>query len=323
MKLRNIITNEVIKGSATGTLDDLESPQVEPGTILEVTHIAVENRTTAYTRLVIGVADGLSFYEKEEEDSPAADNIYWTKSKFLIPAGKKLRARLTGCSSGDDLHMTYEGFLWRVDYFRENHMTEIGRPPPHKLTHQDAGRDEISVTGLSGLLADDQHVLDTEVLAVAAAKTHGTTHFPNGSDPVGLPKFSANKNGVDQVIGDSSFTKVTFGTEVFDVGGAYDAVNSRWVPGIIGIVQVSVETWWDSFGAGALPQLLIYLNGTIYRRLIFLGAGTGNICLRLTTLVPIAAITDYIEAYVYQDTGINRTITGDIHYSWFEGHVLG
>ncbi len=115
MKLRNIITDEVIKGSAGGTYDDLESPQVEPGTILEVRHVAVENRTTAYTRLVIGVADGLSFFQKEEEDSPAANNIYWTSSYFLIPAGKKLRARLTGCLSGDDLHMSYEGFLYEVD----------------------------------------------------------------------------------------------------------------------------------------------------------------------------------------------------------------
>lgn len=114
MKLRDIITDEVIKGSATGTLDDLESPLVEPGTILEVRHVAVENRTNAYTRLVVGVADGLSFFQKEEEDSPAANNIYWTKSKFLIPAGKKLRARLTGCTAADELHMTYEGYLWET-----------------------------------------------------------------------------------------------------------------------------------------------------------------------------------------------------------------
>ena len=115
MKLRDVVTDEVIKGSAAGTTDDLESPQVEPGTILEVRHVAVENRTTAYTRLVIGVADGNSFYHKEEEDSPAANNLYWTRSKFLIPAGKKLRARLTGCTAGDNLHMTYEGYLWGVD----------------------------------------------------------------------------------------------------------------------------------------------------------------------------------------------------------------
>lgn len=113
MKLHNIVTDEVFKGAA-GTTDDLESPQVEPGFLLEVRHVAVENRTTAYTRLIIGVADGLSFFQKEEEDSPQPNNLYWTASYFLIPAGKKLRARLTGCTAGDNLHMTYEGYLWEV-----------------------------------------------------------------------------------------------------------------------------------------------------------------------------------------------------------------
>jgi len=115
MKLKDIITDEAIKTSSAADYDDLESSQVEPGTILEIRHVAVENRTNAYTRLVIGVADGLSFFQKEEEDTPAANNIYWTRSYFLIPAGKKLRARLTGCISGDDLHMCYEGFLYEVD----------------------------------------------------------------------------------------------------------------------------------------------------------------------------------------------------------------
>ena len=115
MKLTDIITDEVIKGSAASGTNDLESRLVEPGTILEVRHVAVENRTNAYTRLVIGVADGLSFFQKEEEDSPAANNLYWTRSKFLIPAGKKLRARLTGCTSGDVLNMTYEGYLWETE----------------------------------------------------------------------------------------------------------------------------------------------------------------------------------------------------------------
>lgn len=43
----------------------------------------------------------------------------------------------------------------------------------HHIEHENEGSDEIDVAGLSGLLADDQHVLDAEVLAVAAAATHG------------------------------------------------------------------------------------------------------------------------------------------------------
>lgn len=41
----------------------------------------------------------------------------------------------------------------------------------HKTSHQDGGDDEVVVTSLSGLAADDQHVLDAEVTAVAIAST--------------------------------------------------------------------------------------------------------------------------------------------------------
>jgi hypothetical protein len=39
-------------------------------------------------------------------------------------------------------------------------------PSAHAASHQNGGGDEISVAALSGLLADDQHVLDAEVTAV-------------------------------------------------------------------------------------------------------------------------------------------------------------
>lgn len=44
-----------------------------------------------------------------------------------------------------------------------------GAPGAHKTSHENEGADEISVAGLSGLLADDQHVLDTEVTTVIEA----------------------------------------------------------------------------------------------------------------------------------------------------------
>ncbi len=42
-------------------------------------------------------------------------------------------------------------------------VTGSNPPQAHAASHQNAGGDEISVAGLSGLLADDQHVLDAEV----------------------------------------------------------------------------------------------------------------------------------------------------------------
>lgn len=63
----------------------------------------------------------------------------------------------------------------------------------HKARHQDGGADEINLTGLSGLLVDDQHVLDAEVTAVAVAKDtlHANTILKADSDhtPIQLAIF--------------------------------------------------------------------------------------------------------------------------------------
>lgn len=58
--------------------------------------------------------------------------------------------------------------------------------PIHVARHENGGLDEISVTGLSGLLADDQHVLDAEVLAVAAPLIHASRHQDTGADEINL-----------------------------------------------------------------------------------------------------------------------------------------
>jgi len=60
----------------------------------------------------------------------------------------------------------------------------------HKARHQDTGADEISVAGLAGLLADDQHVIDAEVLLVAAALVHAARHQNGGDDEISVAGLS-------------------------------------------------------------------------------------------------------------------------------------
>lgn len=47
-----------------------------------------------------------------------------------------------------------------------DHSNSLDHAENHKTRHQDGGADEISVTALSGTLADDQHVIDAEVTTV-------------------------------------------------------------------------------------------------------------------------------------------------------------
>lgn len=96
------------------TQEDIDDERVPNDYRLRVAHISVENETTAYTRLVIGIASGHSFHQLVEEDAPAADDIYWHDRPFYVPEGWKVRARLMGITADDVIQVHINGFLKKV-----------------------------------------------------------------------------------------------------------------------------------------------------------------------------------------------------------------
>ena len=171
-------------------------------------------------------------------------------------------------------------------------------PSAHKTSHQDAGSDEISVAGLSGLLADPQ-------------------------TPLALPKFAVNKNGVDQTgVVSGVWTKVTFTTEEYDTNDTYDAPNSKWIPGIIGKAEIIATLTWAIVVDQTANYISIFKNGAEYKSMFKQNSGTGlqSACLVFDVLIDV--VTDYFEIYAYQDSGSNRTINGATGHTLFMGHML-
>ena len=72
-------------------------------------------------------------------------------------------------SSGNTVALTAAELLTIINVTSGADVTGSNAPQAHKTNHQNAGGDEVSVAGLSGLLADDQHVLDAEVRAAAVS----------------------------------------------------------------------------------------------------------------------------------------------------------
>ena len=227
-------------------------------------------------------------------------------------------------------------------------LADAQTPLAHKASHQDGGADEISVTGLSGLLADAQTPL-----------AHKASHEPAGSDELtafikhalatavndfliasgvgvfvkktlaetkvilALPKFSAHKNGTDQTgIVDATPTKVTFTTEEYDEGSAYDAPNSKWVPGIIGKAHVSASCHWFATVDQKMIEILVYKNGAPTKQKRAAASGTGDGALGIDCDVLVGAVTDYFEIYVTQWTGASQDIYGASPFTFFQGHML-
>ncbi len=97
-----------------------------------------------------------------------------------------------------------------------------------KTAFEDGGADEINVGGLSGLLADDQHVLDAEALAAAWANINEKSFInllENGGFEVGDPPTRWNVYGA----GGSKAREATIvktGTYSIKVNAAVDTVTS-------------------------------------------------------------------------------------------------
>jgi hypothetical protein len=103
------------KKSGGAAYDDLETPPLKENQFLIVDHVSVEDETTAYTNLRVGIKAGATFTPLEEEKSPAAAEVYWTQSELKITEHERLCCRLTGCTSGDVLKVTVQGKLYQLE----------------------------------------------------------------------------------------------------------------------------------------------------------------------------------------------------------------
>jgi len=147
----------------------------------------------------------------------------------------------------------------------------------------------------------------------------GNTTFPEG----GLPKFSAHKNGTNQTgIVTGTYTKVTFPTEVYDVGNAYNAGNSKWIPGIVGEAHISAYIYWAGASDTSYLSVSIYKNGVIYKRFYARAPGLSDQGVSIDCDVLIDSITDYFEIYAAQGSGVNQDIYGAETGNWFMGHMI-
>lgn len=135
--------------------------------------------------------------------------------------------------------------------------------------------------------------------------------------------FSAHKNGTNQTgITSGLETKLTATTEAWDIGGYYDAANSKWTPPA-GKVRLSGGAY---FTANVVDQAIylavIYKNNSALRygpALTSSGATTQGV---FVDIIDDANGTDYYELYVSGAGAGNKTVDGTASLTYFQGHAL-
>lgn len=163
----------------------------------------------------------------------------------------------------------------------------------------------------------------TVTLTVPSAAGTNTATLPAATGTVmvsgNMPAFAAYAN-TNQALTQNTFTKVTFGTEVFDTNNNF--ASSRFTPTVAGYYQLNTAINFGGNATATYGLVSFYKNGTEYARQSVVSATTVN-NLTGSTLVYLNGSTDYVEVYVYStQTNISLFGDGTGSYTTFSGSLV-
>ena len=135
-----------------------------------------------------------------------------------------------------------------------------------------------------------------------------------------MPAFSAYASAT-QSVSTTTFTKVVFDVERFDTNSNF--ASSTFTPTVAGYYQISHAMYLGGAASGSTFTYL-YKNGTNYAGLTRIANSNAvNLLNSVSCLVYCNGTTDYLEIYIYQNSG--GTVTegnGDPSGCWFTGAMV-
>jgi hypothetical protein len=133
------------------------------------------------------------------------------------------------------------------------------------------------------------------------------------------PAFGASSGALS--VPASTFTKIPFGTEIYDTNSNYDTTLYRFTPTVAGYYAIYARVFMaPTSGRGAVS---IYKNGSdVAQTLTVSSAVNGGISFVGEAVVSCNGSTDYIEAYVYQESGVSVSINTSANLTTFNGYMV-
>ena len=100
----------VTRIGVTGTVEYLKLNRVGPGKIRVLSHVTVENETTALTKCRIGIDHGGLIHYIDELQTVIAAELVVSRSDILLGEGDRFFAEFIGTTDDDVLLMTCVGW---------------------------------------------------------------------------------------------------------------------------------------------------------------------------------------------------------------------
>jgi len=149
----------------------------------------------------------------------------------------------------------------------------------------------------------------------------GNVTIDGGVTINGVSRIRAYR-ALDQTIGDSTPTKINLGSEDYDNLGEFDsATNYRFTCTQAGYYLINGQIQSASLGDGNSLRTYIYKNGVDITHAS--SHSSGNLAINANCMtIQYLAVNDYIELWVYQNSGGNADVTGGSDKTFLEVHRL-
>lgn len=109
-KFQQLFRSKALGLGVSGSTVKLTLPRVKAGHVRILTHVTVEDKTTAYTKCRLAIDNGGRVFYLDELSSPAADELGIARSDVVLGEGDIFYAELTGTTTADKLEMTCCGW---------------------------------------------------------------------------------------------------------------------------------------------------------------------------------------------------------------------
>jgi len=187
---------------------------------------------------------------------------------------------------------------------------------------------DASTSGAGGVIttADNTGILQLKSGGTTIATISSTGLALNAGNitlpSTAAPTFSASSSSTLS-ISHATNTKIPFSIEDWDTNSNYDnSTNYRFTPTVAGYYQVNIKIQLEGTSSGGETYNALYKNGSLHKRV----GMTPNIA--STQRSPVGSIlvylngsTDYIEAYVFQNTGGAVALNGDSQLNYFQAFL--
>jgi len=128
----------------------------------------------------------------------------------------------------------------------------------------------------------------------------------SGSTLSNTPAFEAYL-GSSTTLSDNTQTKLPANTETYDTNSCYDTSTYKFTPTVAGKYLCYGQVNIQGGTINTIAQIYLRKNGSTVKMSIDRYAGDGDIIAQVEAVIDLNGSSDYLEAYVRQNTGGSKS----------------